>query len=218
MAQRVAAEDFRPRALFDSFGIEVLATTDDPLDSLEAHRRLAEDVNFSGRVLPTFRPDRYTKFGPDFASAVGALVDSAGGGIEGYRGYIEALESRRRHFIDHGAVSTDHGAHTPMTLKLDEAEAARLYQKGLDGTATAQEAHAFEGHMMYQMARMSSEDGLVMTLHPGVHRSIHSPTLKRFGPDTGHDIPFAVDYVTGLKPVLDDFGTAEGFHLSLIHI
>lgn len=213
VAEKVSSEEFRPRALFDSFGIEVLATTDDPLDSLAAHRRLAEDPRFSGRVLPTFRPDRYTKLGPGFAEAAEALVQAAGEGKEGYRGYVTALENRRKHFLDHGAVSTDHGSHVPLTLRLDEAEAARLYEKGLAGSATAEEGRTFEAHMMYQMARMSSEDGLVMTIHPGVHRSIHTPTLKRFGPDTGHDIPFAVDYVTGLRAVLEDFGTADGFHL-----
>ena len=213
ISERIAAPDFRPRALFDWMNIEVLATTDDPLDDLAAHRRLRDDPDFTGRVLPTFRPDRYLKFGDGFRSAAEALVDTAGGGASGYDGYIEALERRRAYFIDHGGVSTDHGAHTPRTLKLDRSAAAALFEKGLAGTATAEEAHAFEAHMMYQMARMSAEDGLVMTIHPGVHRNTHTPTLQRFGPDTGHDIPFAVDYSTGLQPVLEDFGTAEGFHL-----
>ena len=213
IAERIASPDFRPRALFEQFGIEVLATTDDPLDNLEAHRRLAQDPSFTGRVLPTFRPDRFLKFGPAFSGAVEALVGAAGEGASGYDAYLSALERRRAHFIDHGAVSTDHGAHTPWTLRMDRDEAAALFEKGLGGTATPQEAHAFEAHMMYQMARMSSEDGLVMTIHPGVHRNTHTPTLQRFGPDTGHDIPFAVDYSTGLRPVLEDFGTAEGFHL-----
>lgn len=213
VAQCVASPEFRPRALFQRFGIEVLATTDDPLDSLAAHRRLTEDESFAGRVLPTFRPDRYTKLGSGFAQAADELVQAAGEGRSGYQGYISALENRRQHFIDHGAVSTDHGAHTPMTLRMDASEAAHLYEKGIAGTASAEEAHAFEAHMMYQMARMSVDDGLVMTIHPGVQRSIHTPTLERFGPDTGHDIPFAVDFVSGLRAVLEDFGTAEGFHL-----
>lgn len=213
ISQRISAPDFRPRALFDKMNIEVLATTDDPLDDLTAHRRLAEDPSFTGRVLPTFRPDRYLKFGPDFRASAEALIDVAGEGTPGYSGYIQALERRRRHFIAHGAVSADHGAHTPRTLKLDSGEAAALFEKGIAGTATTEQAHAFEAHMMYQMARMSTEDGLVMTVHPGVHRNTHTPTLERFGSDTGHDIPFAVDYSTGLRPLLEDFGTADGFHL-----
>ncbi|MGQ7787521.1 glucuronate isomerase [Nesterenkonia sp. PF2B19] len=213
ISERIAAPDFRPRALFDQFGIEVLATTDDPLDDLEAHRRLAEDPTFTGRVLPTFRPDRYLKFGPEFRQVVEALVETVGGGVSGYAGYLRALQARRGYFIDHGAVSADHGAHTPRTLRMDKSEAEALFEKGMTGTATLEEARAFEAHMMYQMAQMSAEDGLVMTVHPGVHRNTHTPTLERFGPDTGHDIPFAVDYSSGLRPVLEDFGTVEGFHL-----
>lgn len=213
ISDRVGSPEFRPRALFESFGIEVLATTDDPLDDLGAHRRIAGDPGFAGRVLPTFRPDRYVTFGPEFAGAVDALIESADGGATGYEGYIAALERRRQYFIDHGAVSTDHGARTPRTLRMEHAEAVRLFEKGRAGTATEEEGLAFEAHMMHQMGRMSAEDGLVMTVHPGVHRSIHTPTRERFGPDTGHDIPFAVDYSTGLRPLLEDFGTAEKFHL-----
>lgn len=209
----LATEEFRPRRLFDSFGIDVLATTDDPLDDLEAHRRLAADPSFTGRVVPTFRPDAYVSVGKDFADRTDRLLDSAGDGLTGYTGYLRALANRRQYFIDNGAVSADHGAHTPRTLKLDPAEAESLFDAARRGEATADQARAFEAHMLYDMARMSVDDGLVMTLHPGVHRNTHPATAQTYGPDTGHDIPFAVNYSTGLRPVLEDFGTAEGFHL-----
>lgn len=205
--------DFRPRALMQRFNIEVLATTDDPLDDLSAHRQLAADPSFAPRVLPTFRPDAYIKFwGADFADRAQRLIDTAGEGKAGYDGYLAAMANRRQYFVEHGAVSSDHGAHTAATLKLERAEAAALFAKGMAGTATHTEALAFEAHMMYQQAAMAVEDGLVMTLHPGVHRNTHAPTLAAFGPDTGHDIPFAVDYAGGLLPLLQDFGTAPGFH------
>ena len=122
------------------------------------------------------------------------------------------MANRRRYFVEHGAVSSDHGSHSAATLKLSRDEAANLFNKGVAGTATMAEAYAFEAHMMYQQAAMAVEDGLVMTMHPGVHRNTHSSTLKKFGPDTGHDIPFSVDFSTGLQPLLEDFGTAKGFH------
>ncbi|MFL4478170.1 glucuronate isomerase [Paeniglutamicibacter sp. ORCA_105] len=204
---------FRPRALMDSFNIEVMATTDDPLDDLSAHRALADDASFTSRVLPTFRPDAYIKFwGPDFAAKADALIQAAGQGTTGYDGYMAAMANRRAYFVEHGAVSSDHGSHSAATLKLSRDEAAALFAKGMAGTATTAEAFAFEAHMMYQQAAMAVEDGLVMTMHPGVHRNTHSATLKTFGPDTGHDIPFAVDFATGLQPLLNDFGTAKGFH------
>lgn len=198
----------------NQFNIEVLATTDDPLDPLAAHTQLCADTTFTPRIVPTFRPDSYIKFWVDgFAERADRLTQEAGDGLSGYDGYLRAIGNRRHYFAQHGAVSSDHGVHTPLTLKLSRSEAAALYEKGLGGTASFEEALIFEAHMTYQQAAMAIEDGLVMTLHPGVHRNTHLPTLHRFGPDTGHDIPFAVDYATGLQPLLNDFGTAKGFHL-----
>ncbi|MBQ1443446.1 MAG: glucuronate isomerase [Renibacterium sp.] len=212
----LATPEFRPRALFDSFGIEVLATTDDPLDSLADHAALAADSSFHGRVLPTFRPDAYLNaHAPGFAERVDRLIVEAGDGAHGYRGYLAALANRRRYFIEHGAISADHGVRTPLTVKLSDDEAERLFDSALRGGLSAAERDAFEGQMMYQMARMSVEDGLVMTLHPGSYRNHHEPSFARFGADTGHDIPFAVGYTEGLRPLLNDFGTAAGFHLVL---
>ena len=210
---------FRPRALFERFGLEVMATTDDPLDDLAAHARLAADETFAGRVLPTFRPDAYVKFsGAGFAEKAQRLVDTAGDGVPGYQGYLRALQNRRAHFLDHGAVSTDHGTLTARSLRMDPAEAGRLFEKGLRGEATPEEAEAFEANMTYQFARMAVEDGLVMTLHPGVHRN-HSPeTFAKHGADTGHDIPFAMEYTRALQPLLADFGEDPGFHLVLFTI
>ncbi|WP_077489668.1 glucuronate isomerase [Sinomonas mesophila] len=216
ISARLAEPSFRPRQLFADFNIEVLATTDDPLDPLEAHALLAKDESFPGRVLPTFRPDPYINVAhPEWAERVDRLTAEAADGVDGYAGYLRALTNRRRYFVEHGAVSADHGVRTPLTLKLDRAEAEGLFAKARRGEATAAERDAFEAHMIYEMARMSVEDGLVMTIHPGSFRNHHAPTFEAYGADTGHDIPFAIDYTEGIRPLLADFGTAEGFHLVL---
>ncbi|RAX46298.1 glucuronate isomerase [Arthrobacter sp. AQ5-06] len=207
---------FRPRQLFKDFNIEVLATTDDPLDDLASHKAIAQDPIFHGRVLPTFRPDAYlSPANPAWSANVDRLIAAAGDGVTGYAGYITALENRRRYFVDHGAVSADHGVRTPATLKLDAADAAGLFERARSGQATAQDREDFEAHMMYQMARMSVEDGLVMTIHPGSFRNHHTATFNTYGADTGHDIPFAINYTEAIRPVLQDFGTAKDFHLVL---
>lgn len=207
---------FRPRELFKDFNIEVLATTDDPLDTLESHLAIAQDPTFHGRVLPTFRPDAYLNMThPDWSGNVERLIAAAGDGGTGYGAYLTALEGRRRFFVERGAVSADHGVRTPATLKLDAGDAAALFERGRSGKATARDRDAFEAHMMYQMARMSAEDGLVMTIHPGSYRNHHEPTFNAFGADTGHDIPFAINYTEAIRPLLQDFGTAKDFHLVL---
>ncbi|RAM37857.1 glucuronate isomerase [Arthrobacter globiformis] len=216
ISARLREPGFRPRELFKDFNIEVLATTDDPLDSLASHKAIAQDPTFHGRVLPTFRPDAYLNIAhPEWQANVDRLIAAAGEGGTGYAGYLTALQNRRRYFVEHGAVSADHGVRTPATLKLDDGAAAKLFDRARAGRATAQDRDDFEAHMMYQMARMSVEDGLVMTIHPGSYRNHHEPTFNAYGADTGHDIPFAVNYTEAIRPLLQDFGTAKDFHLVL---
>lgn len=216
IAERLASPAYRPRALMDRFDIEVLATTDDPADDLRHHAALRDDPAFTRRVVPTFRPDRYLEPGrADFPQLVADLGRAAGVDTGTYQGYLAALEERRRTFKALGAVSSDHSHADVVTLSLDEAEAARIYASAVRGEVNDAEATAFRRHMLVEMARMATEDGLVMTLHPAVHRNHHTPTFERFGADTGHDIPYATEFTRGLQPLLDRFGTAPGFHLVL---
>ncbi|GAA3346823.1 glucuronate isomerase [Amorphoplanes nipponensis] len=210
----LAEEAFRPRALYERFGISVLATTDDPCSDLAAHAALAADPAWHGRVIPTFRPDRYLEPGQEgWCGAVAALGRSADIDVGDYAGYVEALERRRRYFVAHGAVSADHSHPDVRTDPLSPAEAARIYRAALAGEAGPGEAAAFRRHMLLEMARMSCEDGLVMTLHPGVRRNHHGPTFQRYGADVGADIPFGVEFSDALRPLLERYGTSPGFHL-----
>ncbi len=214
IAARLAEDAFRPRALYERFGISVLATTDDPCDDLAAHAALAADPTWTGRVVPTFRPDRYLEPAePGWPARIARLAEVADEDTGEYDGYLQALGARRRYFVEHGAVSADHGHVDARTDPLDLAEATRIYRAALAGEATSAEAVAFCRHMLLEMARMSCEDGLVMTLHPGVRRGHHGPTQAAFGPDTGHDIPIALELTDALRPLLERFGTTPGFHL-----
>jgi glucuronate isomerase len=219
ISDRLALPQFRPRALFDRFGIDVLATTDDPLDDLADHRALADDPAFRGRVLPTFRPDAYLDpHASAFFESVERLAAWSGSAVDDYDAYLQGLEARRAHFIQHGAVSADHGVREPYTVELDRDEAARLYRVAVAGRLTTDEARAFSGHMLLQSAAMSVRDGLVMTLHPGVYRNHSEETFLAHGPDTGHDIPIATEFTRNLRPLLQRFGTAPGFHLVLFTV
>jgi glucuronate isomerase len=216
VAQRLDEDDYRPRALFDRFGIDVLATTDDPCDDLAAHAALAADRGFSGRILPTFRPDRYLEpAAPAWAEAVGRLGSVSGTDTGSYSGWVSAMENRREHFRAHGAVSADHSHEDVGTAPLPADEAERIYRDALAGTVGAVAAAALRRHMLLEMARMSCDDGLVMTLHPGVRRNHHRPTSDALGPDTGHDIPLRGDFTDPLRPLLERFGTHPNLHLVL---
>jgi glucuronate isomerase len=210
---------FRPRALFERFGIEVLATTDDPMDDLSAHAALAADPAFRGRVLPTFRPDAYLDpTSPLFVQKVGALTEWAGVAGDDFEGYLRALEGRRAYFIEHGAVSADHGVREPLTVDLDPTDAAALFRRAVRGELSGDEARTFSGHMLLQMARMSVDDGLVMTIHPGVFRNHSTSTFERLGADTGHDIPIQTTYTENLRPLLELYGLEKNLHVVLFTI
>jgi glucuronate isomerase len=210
LSARLAEPEYRPRALFTRFNIEVLATTESPLDELQAHAKLAADGwgGPGGRVITTFRPDNLVDPDwPGWAERVAELGVLTGQDVGTYAGFLAALRSRREAFIAAGATSSDHGHLTAKTLVLDDADAAVLYRKALGGGAGEQDAEAFRAHMLVEFARMSLDDGLVMQLHPGSVRNHNRDLYQRHGRDTGGDIPSATDYVHALRPLLDAHGT-----------
>lgn len=206
IAERLARPEYRPRALFDRFGIEVIATTESALDDLRWHRQVRES-DWSGRVVTAYRPDAVVDPDfPGFALNVAKLGELTGCDTATWEGYLEAHRQRREFFKDHGATSSDHGHPTARTENLAPAEAAALFARVLTGQATPEEADAFRGQMLTEMARMSLEDGLVLQIHPGSMRNHSVETLARFGRDKGFDIPTRTDYVRALKPLLDEVG------------
>ncbi len=139
---------FRPRALFERFNIEVLATTESPVDSLEHHRQIrASDLR--GRVITTYRPDAVVD--PEhelFRTALTRFGELTGQDVHNWRGYLEAHRIRRAEFARAGATATDHGHPTARTADLGEAECERLFARVLSGTFTADEAELFRAQML----------------------------------------------------------------------
>ncbi|MEJ1990434.1 MAG: glucuronate isomerase [Maritimibacter sp.] len=202
----LARPDYLPRALFERFNIEVIATTEGPLDDLKYHKMIGES-GWSGRVITAYRPDPVTD--PDFEGFAGNIEQfCALGGQSGtsWAQYLAAHRDRRAYFKRFGATSTDHGHPTAHTLDLPPEEAAALYEKVRAGKGDAVDHEAFRGQMLTEMARMSLDDGLVMQIHPGALRNHSAPVLARHGRDKGYDIPTRTDYVRALRPLLDAVG------------
>ncbi len=198
--------DFLPRALFDRFGIELLASTDSPLDALGDHAAIRES-GWKGRVIPTFRPDPVVDpQHPGFHENVRALGALTGEDTLTWRGYLRALARRREYFKELGATATDHGHPTAMTEDLGDTSAATLFEQVIKGTAYAADLEIFRGQMLTEMARMSLEDGLVMQIHPGSVRNHNAQIFARYGRDMGADIPGPTNYVEALRPLLNRFG------------
>jgi glucuronate isomerase len=213
--QALRTAQFRPRALFDSFGIEVLATTEGALDSLQHHRTIANS-GWSGRVITTFRPDDVTDpERTDFVANVRLLGELTAEDCTDWEGYLAALKKRRRFFREHGATATDHGHPTAMTANLSQRQAKGLFARVIAGSPRADEAELFRAQMLTEMARMSCEDGMVMQLHAGAWRNHNDALLQRFGRDRGGDFPTRTNFTAALKPLLDLFGARRDFTLIL---
>ena len=220
ITEALATDAFRPRALFDRYGIEVIATTESPLDSLEHHAAIrAENQRpggWQGRVLTAYRPDPVID--PEFEgfrANLGRLSELTGEDCLSWRGYLAAHRQRRAFFAKMGATSTDHGHPTARTADLAPAEAEALFAKVSRGDFTADDAELFRAQMLTEMAAMSVEDGMVMQIHPGVFRNHNADVFARFGRDKGADIPIRTEYVHALKPLLDRFGNAPGLSIIL---
>jgi len=207
--------EFRPRALFERFGIEALATTEGALDPLEHHRAI-RDSGWTGRVVTTFRPDAVVDPDtPGFRANLEALGAMTGEDALTWRGYLAALAARRRDFMALGATATDHGHPTAFTADLPPAEAEVLFARVASGRASTADAELFRGQMLTEMARMSLEDGLVMQIHSGVRRGHNAWMQAAFGANKGDDIPTRSDFVGNLKPLLDRVGNEAGLTIIL---
>jgi glucuronate isomerase len=213
VAERLRDPEMRPRALYRRFGLEVLATTDSPLDDLSAHAALRDDPSWEGRVVPTFRPDGLIDSSrtSNWAVSLDCLEAVSGIGTGSYRGYIAALESRRAAFKSLGATATDHGPLPAEAIDLGEREASVVYDRLRSGSQGPADAQLFGAHMLMEMARMSADDGLVMQIHPGIWRSHDALTVARFGPDLGADFPVATTFTAALQPLLARFGSVPSF-------
>jgi len=204
--EKLRAPEFRPRAMFDRFNIEVLTTTDSAESQLDQHRAIRES-GWKGNVIPCFRPDGVTDLlRSDWQQNIQNLSAVTGIDIHSYSSYIQALEKQRAFFKSMGAVSTDHGVYSPYTHELSKQEAESLFQKALRGSAILQDAAQFTAHMLMEMARLSQDDGLVMQIHPGSFRNHNQKIFQRFGPDKGADIPLPTKYTKNLHELLNKYG------------
>jgi glucuronate isomerase len=219
IAACVADPDFRPRALLDRFRIEVISTTDAATSDLAQHGRLAAD-GLGERVLPTFRPDALAYLDrPSWRDDVAELARVSGVDTSAYEGFLDALRTRRAAFVAAGARATDHGHLLADTTPMEASAARALYARVLGGAeASPAEVDQFAANMLFVMAEMSVEDGLVMQIHPGVLRNHSTAIHTAYGLDKGYDIPVTTEFTRALRPMLDRFGTDPRFRVILFTV
>ena len=209
---------FRPRALFKRFNIEVLSTTDGATDPLIHHQTIRRS-GWDGNVRPTFRPDAVIHFlTPGWSEKVKALSNVSGITVDSYKSFIRSLENRRTFFKSLGATATDHAAESAYTAELGPAEAETIFQRALNGKANAEDARRFNAHMLMEFSRMSIEDGMVMQLHVGAIRDHNDLINQRFGANVGADIPGLSEFTQNLRPLLNKYGNDSRLTLILFNL
>jgi glucuronate isomerase len=213
ITDKLATDAFKPRALFERYNIEVIATTENPLDDLRHHKAIRES-GWKGRVITAYRPDPVVD--PEFEGFrdnLKTLSDLTGEDCFSWSGYLFAHRQRRAFFASMGATSTDHGHPTARTADLSVAETEALFARVTKPGVSAEDAELFRAQMLTEMAGMSIDDGLVMQLHPGVYRNHNPAIFERFGRDKGADIPLPCEYVHALRPLLSKYGNNPDFSL-----
>jgi glucuronate isomerase len=218
LTETLALPEFHIRPLFDRFNIEILSTTDAPQSDLAAHAALAAE-GWGERVVPTFRPDAL--FYPDRAhwrDGIRSLAEASGIEVGDYAGFLEALRQRRFAFAAAGGRASDHGHLLAETAPLEAADAQRIFDAALRAPVDATDATAFAANMLFETARMSLDDGLVMQLHPGVQRDYSHAEFERFGSDQGFDIPTQTEFTRALRPLLGAFGHDPRFRMILFTV
>ena len=203
---KLATDAFRPRALFERYNIEVIATTESPVDDLRHHRAI-RDSGWKGRVITAYRPDPVVD--PEFEGFrdnLALLSAMTGEDAFGWHGYLAAHRNRRAFFAEMGATSTDHGHPTAATADLSDAECEALFSRVTSYAVSPADAELFRAQMLTVMAGMSVDDGMVMQIHPGSFRNHNPAVYKAFGRDKGADIPTRTDYVHALRPLLSKYG------------
>ncbi|MEJ0058146.1 MAG: glucuronate isomerase [Terricaulis sp.] len=211
----LATDAFKPRALFERFKIETIATTESPTDALEHHQKIRAS-GWNGNVITAYRPDpvidaEHEQFHP----ALARFAELSGEDVHSWKGYLAAHRNRRAFFASMGATSSDHGHPTAATADLSDAESEALFARVLKPGVSAADAELFRAQMLTEMAKMSLDDGFVLQIHPGSFRNHNGGLFESFGRDKGADIPMCTDYVRALKPLLDRFGNERALSVIL---
>lgn len=186
------------RGLIKRSGVELICTTDDPIDDLRYHKQLAEDESFGTRVLPAWRPDRAMNIEKsDYLDYLGQLEAVCGMRLDSFGALMRALEGRMEYFCACGCCTTDHGLERMVCVPAEDGEVEAVFAARLRGEQIGErEAELFKTAFLRAQARVCKRLGLVMQLHYGCERSVNPLLLRTCGADTGGDC------ITGGSPSL----------------
>lgn len=185
----IAGGGFTPRELIEKSNVACVCTTDDPADTLEYHKLIAEDKSFKTKVLPAFRPDKALAIeAPAFMPWLASLEKVSGRTIESYAALKEVLLTRIELFAEMGCIATDHAFSPVPYRRMTEAELETVFAKKLAGeTLTFEEAEGYKTELFRFFAAEYARRGWAMEVHIGAMRNNNAKMFAKLGPDSGYD-------------------------------
>ena len=187
--KKLQQDSMTVRNIIKQSNVTLICTTDDPIDSLEWHKKIAEDDSFDVQVLPAWRPDKAMNIEkPDFADYIGKLSAASGVKVTDLASLKEALKNRMAFFAANGCSVSDHGLEYVMYLPADDAEVDAIFKKALAGqTLTKEEQTKYKTAFMLFVAKEYNRLNWVMQLHYGCKRDNNAFMYNKLGADTGFD-------------------------------
>lgn len=198
--------EFSARELIKQNKVEVVATTDDPTDSLEYHKKMKKEGDVGFRMVPTFRPDRGMQIenGSEFKMWVEKLEEAADQSISTFKDFLDALKSRHDLFDELGCQASDHGANEPFSEPFTDQQLEDIFSKAMSAKPISEEeSRIFKSAFLYYCGLMDNEKDWVYQLHVGALRNNSSRKLKNLGPDTGFDSIGDFEMARPLSRLLD---------------
>ena len=217
--ERLRGDDFLPRALIRRSNVEVLCTTDGPLDDLEYHQLLAKD-GFATRVLPTFRPDALFEADPvAFQTFTAALAQKSDKSITTLSDFLAALETRIDFFHRVGCRISDHGPLAIGFCSLSRPQQESLFMRRMAGEALSkEELQAWDTLIFIALAKMYRRRGWAMQIHFGAIRNNNALMLKKVGINSGFDsIGDQVNLAANLNGLLGAMAENDGLPKTILY-
>jgi glucuronate isomerase len=215
----LATDDFSTQGIIRQWNVEIICTTDDPVDSLEYHKKIKENP-FGTKVLPAFRPDKAmaVENTTEFLKYLAKLEEASGVSVNNFDTFLEAIRKRHDYFHENGCRLSDHGLESAYAEDYTESEIKSIFKKllnkeNLDHT----EILKFKSAMMYEFGVMDWEKGWVQQLHLGALRNNNTRMFRQLGPDTGWDSIGDFEMARPLAKYLDKLDTENKLTKTILY-
>lgn len=212
-------DEYSVRNILTKMNVKIVCTTDDPIDSLSHHKKIADD-HYNVKVIPTYRADKVVNI--DQTSAFNEYIDllgeAAGISIQSITDVYDALKKRHDYFHSMGCRLSDHGIETIWAEDYTEAEIAKIFEQVRAGKQISSlEVAKYKSALLYQLAIMDHSKGWTQQFHIGALRNNNSRMMRELGPDTGFDSIGDFSFASAMAKFFDKLDTSDQLAKTIIY-